>query len=212
MELINIKNLSMKFKNNVVFEDLNFSCGKGEIIGIIGENGSGKSVLFKLMSGFILPTSGEINIQGVNITEMRAFPKDMGVLIEEPSFLPHITGFENLKLLASIKNTITDKQILETLDLVGLMGEKDQKVKTYSLGMKKKLAIAQAVMENQEIVILDEPMNALDEGSVKKMRSLFKNLAQEGKTIILASHNKMDIDELCTKVHQIKNHNLVAVS
>ncbi|AUJ87129.1 multidrug ABC transporter ATP-binding protein [Enterococcus sp. CR-Ec1] len=206
--VIQLDNVSMKFKKHIIFEDLYFQCQANEIIGIVGENGSGKSVLFKLISGFIIPDKGNISVNGINITRNNALPDKLGVLIEEPSFLEDITGFENLKLLSSIKNEISDADIFEILSEVGLIDRKDEKVKHYSLGMKKKLGIAQAIMEKQEVILLDEPMNALDEESVEKMRSLFKKIATKGATILIASHNKEDINKLCDKVYRIKDNKL----
>lgn len=211
MNVIEMNKINMKFKNTEIFEEMSFKCSKNEIIGIIGENGSGKSVLFKLVAGFILPNSGTIKVNEVDIIKNKRFPDKLGVLIEEPSFLEDITGFENLKLLSTIKNEISDKDIVHTLDQVGLIKQKDKKVKNYSLGMKKKLGIAQAIMENQKLILLDEPMNALDEESVEKMRRLFKNLADDGATILIASHNKEDIRTLCDKVYRIKNLHLECV-
>ena len=209
MSVIEIENLNKMFKQNVVFQNLSFKCDSNKIIGIVGENGAGKSVLFKLIAGFIKPNSGKIIIDGVDLNKNNVFPPSLGVLIEEPSFLPDITGYENLKLLASIKNKITDDQILKTLDRVNLTKDKDKKVKHYSLGMKKKLGIAQAIMESQQLILLDEPMNALDEESVKSMRSLFKLIADDGATILIASHNSEDIIQLCQKVYKIENNQLV---
>jgi ABC-2 type transport system ATP-binding protein len=211
LDRIEMKEINMRFKNAQIFEEMSFECSKNEIVGITGENGSGKSVLFKLIAGFILPTSGTIVVDEVDITKSSCFPENLGVLIEEPSFLEDITGFENLKLLSKIKNEVSDTDLLKTLDQVGLMKQKDKKVKNYSLGMKKKLGIAQAIMENQKLILLDEPMNALDEESVEKMRELFKKLASEGATIVIASHNKEDIRTLCNKVYKIKNQRLEPV-
>lgn len=209
MPTIELKNLTKKFKNDTVFENISLSCSLGQIIGIVGENGAGKSVLFKLIAGFILPNSGSVTVNGANLTSGKIFPPSLGVLIEEPSFLPDITGFENLKLLARIKNEISDEEILQTLEQVNLIKDKDKKVKNYSLGMKKKLGIAQAIMENQQLILLDEPMNALDEASVERMRLLFKQIAGSGATIFIASHNREDIDQLCDQVYKIENCKLV---
>lgn len=206
---IQLKNISKHFKQQVLFDNISINFSGNKIIGIVGENGSGKSVLFKLIAGFERPNQGEIIVDSTNLTKTKTFPKNMGVLIEEPAFIDHLSGYENLKLLASIKNKITDDNLLSALKQVGLFESKDKKAKNYSLGMKKKLGIAQAIMENQHILLLDEPMNALDEDSVLKTRQLFKDLVKQNKTIFIASHNKEDIRELCDEVYQIKNHRLI---
>lgn len=208
MSIIKMDNINIKFKNLIIFEDMSVEFSKNKIIGIVGENGSGKSVLFKLIAGFLIPNNGSVIVNGINITKEKNFPDKLGVLIEEPSFLSDITGFENLKLLASIRNKISDEVILKTLENVGLLNQKDVKVENYSLGMKKKLGIAQAFMEDQKIILLDEPMNALDEESVDSMRKLFKQLAIDGATILIASHNKEDINTLCDEVYRIKENKL----
>ncbi|HHD9269254.1 TPA: ABC transporter ATP-binding protein, partial [Streptococcus pneumoniae] len=184
----------------------NFSCKQGEIIGITGANGSGKSVLFKLIAGLYSPSYGEVLINGENIVPERKIPANLGALIEEPGFINYYSGFKNLQYLASIRGVVGNQEINDTLKIVGLYEQKDQKVKTYSLGMRKKLGIAQAIMENPSILLLDEPMNALDKSSVENMRTLFRKLSSEkGTTILIASHSEEDIRILCDKVYAIKD-------
>lgn len=193
-EIITLKNIELKLKKTCVFQNLNFSCKQGEIIGITGANGSGKSVLFKLIAGLYSPSYGEVLINGENIVPERKIPTNLGALIEEPGFINYYSGFKNLQYLASIRG------------VVGLYEQKDQKVKTYSLGMRKKLGIAQAIMENPSILLLDEPMNALDKSSVENMRTLFRKLSSEkGTTILIASHSEEDIRILCDKVYAIED-------
>lgn len=203
-EIITLKNIQLEFKKTCVFQNLNFSCKQGEIIGITGANGSGKSVLFKLIAGLYSPSYGEVLINGENIVPERKIPANLGALIEEPGFINYYSGFKNLQYLASIRGVVGNQEINDTLKIVGLYEQKDQKVKTYSLGMRKKLGIAQAIMENPSILLLDEPMNALDKSSVENMRTLFRKLSSEkGTTILIASHSEEDIRILCDKVYAI---------
>lgn len=205
-EIIILKNIELKLKKTCVFQNLNFSCKQGEIIGITGANGSGKSVLFKLIAGLYSPSYGEVLINGKNIVPERKIPANLGALIEEPGFINYYSGFKNLQYLASIRGVVGNQEINDTLKIVGLYEQKDQKVKTYSLGMRKKLGIAQAIMENPSILLLDEPMNALDKSSVENMRTLFRKLSSEkGTTILIASHSEEDIRILCDKVYAIED-------
>ncbi|HHG8285087.1 TPA: ABC transporter ATP-binding protein [Streptococcus pneumoniae] len=205
-EIITLKNIELKLKKTCIFQNLNFSCKQGEIIGITGANGSGKSVLFKLIAGLYSPSYGEVLINGENIVPERKIPANLGALIEEPGFINYYSGFKNLQYLASIRGVVGNQEINDTLKIVGLYEQKDQKVKTYSLGMRKKLGIAQAIMENPSILLLDEPMNALDKSSVENMRTLFRKLSSEkGTTILIASHSEEDIRILCDKVYAIED-------
>ncbi|HGL7684832.1 ABC transporter ATP-binding protein [Streptococcus pneumoniae] len=205
-EIIILKNIELKLKKTCVFQNLNFSCKQGEIIGITGANGSGKSVLFKLIAGLYSPSYGEVLINGENIVPERKIPANLGALIEEPGFINYYSDFKNLQYLASIRGVVGNQEINDTLKIVGLYEQKDQKVKTYSLGMRKKLGIAQAIMENPSILLLDEPMNALDKSSVENMRTLFRKLSSEkGTTILIASHSEEDIRILCDKVYAIED-------
>lgn len=205
-EIIILKNIELKLKKTCVFQNLNFSCKQGEIIGITGANGSGKSVLFKLIAGLYSPSYGEVLINGENIVPERKIPANLGALIEEPGFINYYSGFKNLQYLASIRGVVGNQEINDTLKIVGLYEQKDQKVKTYSLGMRKKLGIAQVIMENPSILLLDEPMNALDKSSVENMRTLFRKLSSEkGTTILIASHSEEDIRILCDKVYAIED-------
>ncbi|HEW6267479.1 TPA: ABC transporter ATP-binding protein [Streptococcus pneumoniae] len=205
-EIIILKNIELKLKKTCVFQNLNFSCKQGEIIGITGANGSGKSVLFKLIAGLYSPSYGEVLINGENIVPERKIPANLGALIEEPGFINYYSGFKNLQYLASIRGVVGNQEINDTLKIVGLYEQKDQKVKTYSLGMRKKLGIAQAIMENPSILLLDEPMNALDKSSVENMRTLFRKISSEkGTTILIASHSEEDIRILCDKVYAIED-------
>ncbi len=200
MNGIELRNVSKSFKGLSLFENVSVSFEKGKIYGIVGHNGSGKSVLFKMMCGFVFPDQGSVLVNGIELGKNKRFPENFGIIIDKPGYLGDKTGFENLKYLAAIQNKISDEKIKETLEMVGLQYTLKQKVKHYSLGMKQKLAIAQAIMEDQDVLLLDEPFNGLDVDSVENIRNLLKSLNQEGKTIILTSHHNEDIELLCEHV------------
>lgn len=208
MSLIELRNVSKSFKGLSLFENLSVSFEKGKIYGIVGHNGSGKSVLFKMMCGFVFPDQGSVIVNGEELGKNKRFPENFGIIIDKPGYLGDKTGFENLRYLADIQNKISDEKIKETLERVGLSHTIMQKVKNYSLGMKQKLAIAQAIMEDQDILLLDEPFNGLDVDSVENIRDLLKSLNNQGKTIFLTSHNNEDIDILCDHVFRVRNYSL----
>ncbi|MBA9087300.1 ABC-2 type transport system ATP-binding protein [Fontibacillus solani] len=208
MKLIEIVNLSKAFKGNVLLNQANATFEKGKIYGVTGPNGSGKSVLFKLICGFIKPDEGEIYIHPDYRSKNADFPRDFGIIIDRPGYLAGQTGIDNLRKLAEIQRKISDEDIKSTMRLVGLDPNARQKMKSYSLGMKQKVALAQAIMENQDVLLLDEPFNALDSDSVKSIRELLLKYKQGGKTIILTSHNQEDIDLLCDQVFEIRNQKL----
>ena len=208
MSLIELRNVSKSFKGLSLFENLSVSFEKGKIYGIVGHNGSGKSVLFKMMCGFVFPDQGSVIVNGEELGKNKRFPKNFGIIIDKPGYLGDKTGFENLRYLADIQNKISDEKIKEILEKVGLSHTIMQKVKNYSLGMKQKLAIAQAIMEDQDILLLDEPFNGLDVDSVENIRDLLKSLNNQGKTIFLTSHNNEDIDILCDHVFRVRNYSL----
>lgn len=208
MPLIEMKDVSKSYKGLVLFENTDLSIEKGKIYGLVGPNGSGKSVLFKMMCGFVFPDQGTVTVRGVQLGKQNRFPDNFGVIIDRPGYLGNKTGFENLKYLAMIQNLITDGQIKDAMTAVGLQPAAQQKVKNYSLGMKQKLALAQAIMEDQEVLLLDEPFNALDIDSVEKIRDLLFSLKEQGRTIVLTSHNQEDIDILCDHVFRVRNYGL----
>ena len=200
---IEIKDLKMTFGKDKVLKGITHSFEKGKVHGIVGNNGSGKTVMMKCICGFLKPTSGMVKVNGKVIGRQEDFPKSLGLIIEAPGFLPHLSGFRNLSILASV-NKKTDKQrIKETIRLVGLDPDMKKPVGKYSLGMRQRLGIAQAIMEDPELLILDEPMNGLDKHGVQEMRELLKGLVGNGKTIILSSHNPADIDALCDTVSEM---------
>ncbi len=202
---ITVKNLSKKFKRENVLENVNATFESGKIYGLVGRNGSGKSVFLKILCGFYKPTDGEVLFDDVNYAEKNEFPPNLRALIENPSFLPDLTGFENLELLAKIQNKIDEKQILKTMNDLNLLVEKDKQYFKYSLGMKQKLGIAQVLMENPDIIILDEPFNGVEEKSVGVIKKILLELKKENKIIILSSHIKEDINELADVVYFFDN-------
>ena len=200
MNIISVKNLSKDFGQERVLHSVTRDFEKGKIHGIVGNNGSGKTVLMKCICGFIKPTEGEITVSGKRIGTDCDFPESIGVIIETPEFIPYYSGFKNLKLLADIRHKITDDDIRRSMELVGLDPKLKKSVKKYSLGMRQRLGLAQAVMENPDLLILDEPMNGLDKDGVGDMRRYLLNLKEQGKTILIASHSAEDIDVLCDTV------------
>lgn len=201
---IKICNLTKDIKGTKVLDNVNLEVNKGEAYGIIGRNGSGKSMLFKAICGLINATSGEITVFNKKIKD-GSFPDDFGMIIEHPGFLPQYTGFKNLKILASIKNIIDNDRIKEAISIVGLDPENKLPVKKYSLGIKQRLTIAQAIMENPKLLILDEPMNGLDSEGVKDIRKLLLELKSKSVTILMASHIREDIDQVCDHVYIMEN-------
>ena len=199
---IQIKNLSKSFKGIIILDNVSIEFESGKIYGLIGRNGSGKSVFLKLLCNFYVPTSGEILYDGLNINEKNIFLPDTRALIEKPSFLPDLSGFDNLKLLASIQGKIGDKEINESLKKVNLFDDKDKKYKIYSLGMKQKLGIAQVLMEDPKVMILDEPFNGNEEKTAYKLRNILKEEVKKDKIIIIASHIKEDVFELADVVYK----------
>lgn len=198
--MISVENVYMSFGDGYVLTDVSREFEEGKIHGIVGNNGSGKTVLMKCICGFLKPVSGRIFVNYKQVGKDMDFPDNMGIIIETPGFLPNMTGVKNLQLLASLNKKADLDTIKRTIELVGLDPNMKKHVSKYSLGMRQRLGIAQAIMEDPSILILDEPFNGLDKHGVKHMRALLDNLRSKGKTIILASHNQADIDELCDTV------------
>ena len=200
---ITLKNLHKSFGKEEILHGIDREFESGKIHGIVGNNGSGKTVMMKCICGFLRPDEGQVIVNGKQIAKDIDFPDSMGIIIETPGFLPNMTGIKNLKLLASLRECIGTKEICQALDRVGLDPELKKPVSKYSLGMRQRLGIAQAIMENPSILILDEPFNGLDKNGVAQIRDFIRHLREEGKTILLASHNQADIDELCDTVCEI---------
>lgn len=197
---IELTDLGKTFGQDVVLKGVNRNFEAGKIHGIVGNNGSGKTVMFKLICGFLQPTTGKVVVQGKQIGRDVDFPQDLGLIIETPGFLPQRSGIRNLEILASLKKKIGLREAANAIRRVGLDPMSTKPVGKYSLGMRQRLGIAQAIMEEPSLLILDEPMNGLDKNGVAEMRALFRSLATDGRTILLASHNIADIDTLCDTV------------
>lgn len=197
---ISVQSVSKSFGEAEVLHEVSHDFESGKIHGIVGNNGSGKTVLMKCICGFLLPTKGRILVYGRQVGRDMDFPEDAGIIIETPGFLPDLTGMKNLELLASLRRRIKKEAIRQAIARVGLDPDMKKPVGKYSLGMRQRLGIAQAIMENPSLLILDEPLNGLDKVAVVQMRSLIRELREQGKTIILASHNQQDIEELCDTV------------
>ncbi len=197
---ISVQHVYKDFNGEEVLRDVHHDFEAGKIHGIVGNNGSGKTVLFKCICGFLFPSEGKIMVDYEQVGRDMDFPEDMGIIIETPGFLPALTGFKNLQLLASLKRRVGNKEIRETIRRAGLDPDLKKHVAKYSLGMRQRLGIAQAIMEDPSLLVLDEPFNGLDKQGVREMRELIKGLRAKGKTILLASHNAGDIEELCDTV------------
>lgn len=208
-QFISIEHLYKTFQKTTVLEDINLSFEKGKIYGFVGHNGSGKTVLFKCICGFIPATQGKIIVNGKILgSDIDVLP-NAGIIIEQPAFLAGISGIRNLEMLYMLNNKV-DKQVLrDAMKRVGLDPASKKPVGKYSLGMRQRLAIAQAFMESPDILVLDEPMNGLDKNGVNEMRILFQQLKSEGRTILMASHNKEDIDLLCDEVYEMENGRII---
>ncbi len=198
--IIDVQHVSKSFGEEQVLKDICRSFEIGKIHGIVGNNGSGKTVLMKCICGFLRPDSGKIYVNYKEVGKDMDFPDDLGIIIETPGFLPNISGFKNLQLLASLKKKASDAVIRDAIMKVGLDPYMKKPVGKYSLGMRQRLGLAQALMEDPQLLILDEPLNGLDKHGAAHIRELIKSLRDEGKTVLLASHNQMDIDELCDTV------------
>lgn len=209
--MVQIEGVCKSFGEEQVLKGITHSFDRGRIHGIVGNNGSGKTVLMKCICGFLRPDAGQIFVDGVQIGKDRDFPEDIGIIIETPGFLPHLSGFQNLKLLAALKRRANDHTILSVLEQVGLDPRMKKPVGKYSLGMRQRLGLAQALMEDPGFLILDEPLNGLDKHGAAQIRQVIKDLGRDGKTIILASHNQQDIDELCDTVCEMDAGTLTVV-
>ena len=211
MDVITLDAVSKSIRGNAIFESTSAAFAEGRAYGIVGPNGSGKSVLFKLICGFLLPSAGRIEIARKYKDTGDRFPSDFGIVIDRPAYHPDLTAMDNLRRLAAINRTIGDREITAALDAVGLAATTGQKARNFSLGMKQKLGLAQAIMENQQVLLLDEPFNALDADSVERIRALLTAAKNDGRTIVFTSHNSEDIDLLADSVYRINNLGLQPV-
>ena len=207
--MIEIENLTKTFGTQTVISDISMTLVSGKIYGLVGRNGSGKTVLMKMILGFIKPTSGTIKVNGKQVGKEIDIPDDIGAIIETPGFLPEYSAFQNLKLMAMIRGKITSERIRETIKLVGLDSDSKKHVGKYSLGMRQRLGIAQAIMEDPQILLLDEPLNGLDNEGVEEMRNVLLKQKEQGKLIIIASHSKEDIDILCDEIFRFDHGKII---
>ena len=201
MAQIEIKNVTKIIKHNTVIDNVSLTVNSGKITGLKGVNGSGKTMLMRLVSGLILPTSGEIIIDGETLGKDITFPRSIGTLIENPAFLDNYSGFQNLKLLASIQGKISDKEIREAIIAVELNPDDKKKFRKYSLGMKQRLGIAAAVMEHPNIIILDEPTNALDSDGVQMVKRILQKEKERGALILISCHDLDILKELSDVIY-----------
>lgn len=206
---IKVDALTKKIKGTTVLDNISYEFTSGNIYGIVGKNGSGKTMLLRELAGLIHPTEGTVKVDGRQLHHDISFPPNLGLIIEKPEFINYLTGFENLKLLAEIKHIASDETIRDFMKMFSLDPASKQSMKKYSLGMKQKIGIIQAVMENPDLLILDEPFNALDEDSVELLRELLRQYQKAGKLIIITSHHKEDIDSICNHILMLQEGKLV---
>ncbi|MCB6607199.1 ATP-binding cassette domain-containing protein [[Clostridium] symbiosum] len=210
---LEIRNVSKRFGHRKVLEEVSLSVERGTTVGLVGANGSGKSVLFKILCGFEKPDQGSVYVRGKQLGKNgRDFPENIGVFINSPGFIGIYSGFQNLKFLADIQGKIGEEEIEEAMGKVGLDPGDKTKVEHYSLGMKQKLGLAQAIMEGQDILVLDEPFNALDYKTYEDVKTIIRMLKAEDKTIFLTSHHYKDIEQLCDQVYFIEEGRLAPIT
>lgn len=207
--MIHINNLSLTIKKDAILNDINLHIKKGRITGLVGRNGCGKTMLMKCITGFVKPTEGEVIFDNKKIGVDVDFPDNVGIIIETPSFVPYYSGMKNLIELASLKRIIGKKEIEAVLKQVGLYEARKKQVRKYSLGMRQRLGIAQALMEKPDTLILDEPMNGLDNDCVNLIRGILNDLRNQGKTILLVSHNEEDIRMLCDDIYEMDKGQII---
>jgi len=202
---LKVDRVSLKLKNAAILKEVSLEAYPGEVIGIIGRNGSGKSMLFKCIAGLVLPQCGEITVGDISVVREKRFPKDFGALIEKPGFIGSMSAYDNLKILASIQAKIGEKEIMESLRKVGLDNAIRKRVYKFSTGMKQRLGIAQAIMEKPKLLLLDEASSGLDEGGFSMLHALVRQLKAQGVTILLTSHIQEDIITLSDRVFRMDN-------
>ena len=209
MSEIVVKNVSKKIKDAVILNDISVSFSSGRIYGLKGKNGSGKTILMRTVAGLLIPDAGSVVINGKTLHKDMSFPDSIGILIENPAFLPQYTGFKNLKLLASLSSGISDEDIRTALERVGLDPDDKRTYRKYSLGMKQKLGIANAIMGEPDIIILDEPINALDEETVQKIKEVLLGIRDNDKLIIIACHDREELEYLSDVIYEIKDGSVI---
>lgn len=211
MNIIDVRDVSLTIGKTQILKNISVSFEEKLIHGLIGRNGSGKTMLMKCISGFIRPTSGEVEVDGKIVGEDIDFPNDLGIIIETPGFIPYYSGYRNLRLIAGLNKKIGKEKVRESMVKVGLDPDLKRHVKKYSLGMRQRLGLAQAIMEDPKLLILDEPFNGLDKDGVVQMREYLLSYKQQGKTILICSHSAEDIDILCDTVHEMDKGNIAKI-
>ena len=207
--MIQLQNVTKRIKENTVLDNVSYTFKSGFVYGLYGQNGSGKTMLLRAISGLINLDSGSIFIDGEKLHDKIEFPPETGIVIENMELLPECSAKRNIQMLAKIKNIADDKDIIFSLERVGLDPDSDKKVKKFSLGMKQRLNIAQAIFENQKIILLDEPTNALDEDAVQLIYKIIREEKSRGATIIVATHHKEDLKEVCDVILKIAEGKIV---
>ena len=211
MSIISVNNVTKKFRENIVLNNVSLEIEQGSVTGLVGRNGSGKTVLMKCILGLVTPTSGTITVRGKQVGKDIDIPDNVGVIIETPGFLPNFSAYNNLMQLAKIRRKIGKAEVRAAIEKVGLNPDDKKHVGKFSLGMRQRLGLAQAIMENPDLLILDEPMNGLDKDGVADMRQYLLALKEQGKTILIASHSAEDIDILCDTVCEMDKGKLEKV-
>lgn len=211
MSIISVNNVTKKFRENIVLNNVSLEIEQGSVTGLVGRNGSGKTVLMKCILGLVTPTSGTITVRGKQVGKDIDIPDNVGVIIETPGFLPNFSAYNNLMQLAKIRRKIGKAEVRAAIEKVGLNPDDKKHVGKFSLGMRQRLGLAQAIMENPDLLILDEPMNGLDKDGVADMRQYLLALKEQGKTIFIASHSAEDIDILCDTVCEMDKGKLEKV-
>lgn len=209
--MINIHNLTITLKQQTILDNISLTIAKGKCTGFVGVNGSGKTVILKSICGFLPISQGEITIDESPIIPGKKFIKNAGILIEQPSMIPYLNGYENLKFLAELTQNDSQAHLENILKKVGLFENRKKKYKHYSLGMKQRLRIAQTLIEENQIYILDEPFNGLDKQGIQEMISLFQKLKQQGKTILLTSHDERQINQLCDIIYEVEGGSISCI-
>lgn len=207
--MIQLQNVTKRIKENTVLDNVSYTFKSGFVYGLYGQNGSGKTMLLRAISGLINLDSGSIFIDGEKLHDKIEFPPETGIVIENMELLPECSAKRNLQMLAKIKNIADEKDIIFSLERVGLDPDSEKKVKEFSLGMKQRLNIAQAIFENQKIILLDEPTNALDEEAVQLIYKIIREEKSRGATIIVATHHKEDLKEVCDVILKIAEGKIV---
>ena len=208
--MIQIEDVSLTIKNKQILQDIDVEFPENSVIGLVGRNGCGKTMLMKCICGFVRVSTGTITVNEKIVGSDVDFPEDMGVIIETPAFIPYYSGFRNLKMLAEFRKKVSPKRIKAVMERVGLNPELKLPVSKYSLGMRQRLGIAQAVMEKPSLLVLDEPFNGIDVDGLEQMREIILTIKKRGATIILASHNQDDINQLCDYIYFMEKGRIVS--